>query len=88
MSVSRMAAADWPRVRTIFEESLATGAATFETEAPEWEDWDASHLAHSRLVLRNHAQRILGWAALSPVSDRCAYGGVAEVSVYVGESSR
>ena len=88
MSVSRMEAADWPRVRTIYEEGLATGAATFETEAPEWEDWDTSHLAHSRLVLRNDAERMLGWAALSGVSDRCAYGGVAEVSVYVGERAR
>ena len=88
MRISAMEAADWPRVRAIYEEGLATGAATFETEAPEWEDWNASHLAHSRLLLRTEVQRILGWAALSPVSDRCAYGGVAEVSVYVGESAR
>jgi L-amino acid N-acyltransferase YncA len=82
-----LTAADWPTVRRIYEEGLATGNATFETEAPPWERWDASHLAACRLVATED-ETILGWAALSPVSDRCIYGGVAEVSVYVGESAR
>ena len=79
---------DWPEVRAIFEEGIATGTATFETAAPDWEEWDRSHLPHSRLIARRSDGRLAGWAALSPVSDRCAYGGVAEVSVYVAADSR
>ena len=74
-------------VMEIYRQGLATGNATFETTVPAWEDWDGGHLKHSRLVVRD-GQQILGWAALSPVSGRCVYGGVAEVSVYVGESGR
>jgi phosphinothricin acetyltransferase len=83
-----MTAADWEQVRSIYLEGIATGHATFETDAPEWEKWDAGHLRKMRLVAREGAGAILGWAALSPVSDRCVYGGVAEVSVYVGEHGR
>lgn len=72
---------DWPAVARIYAAGLATGDASFETTVPEWAAWDASHLAAPRLVLDDSG--VLGWAALSPVSDRCAYGGVAEVSVYV-----
>ncbi len=79
---------DWAEVRTIFADGIATGMATFETDVPDWEEWDRSHLQHSRLVARSEDGRVAGWAALSPVSDRCAYGGVAEVSVYVGADSR
>lgn len=82
-----MAADDWDAVRRIYREGIATGNATFETELPEWERWDASHLPHSRLVARD-AGAVVGWAALSPVSARRAYRGVAEVSVYVAESAR
>jgi phosphinothricin acetyltransferase len=78
---------DWEQVRAIYLEGIATGHATFETDAPSWEKWDAGHLRKMRLVARN-GDEILGWAALSPVSDRCVYGGVAEVSVYVGERGR
>ncbi|HEX8423257.1 MAG TPA: hypothetical protein VF634_07595, partial [Pyrinomonadaceae bacterium] len=78
-----MEAADWEAVRSIYLEGIATGHATFETGAPSWEKWDAGHLRKMRLVARD-GEAILGWAALSPVSDRCVYGGVAEVSVYVG----
>jgi phosphinothricin acetyltransferase len=74
--------ADWPAVRGIYEEGIATGHATFETAAPAWKDWDAEHVRACRLVAEADG-RIVGWAALSPVSDRCAYGGVGEVSVYV-----
>jgi phosphinothricin acetyltransferase len=77
---------DWPAVRAIYLEGIATGNATFETAAPEWERWDAAHLAHSRLVAV--AETVLGFAALSPVSARQVYAGVAEVSVYVGSQSR
>ena len=82
-----MRPADWHQVRAIFEEGIATGEATLETCAPEWSDWDASHLPGCRLVARLDDE-VAGWAALSPVSERCVYGGVAEVSVYVAEASR
>ena len=81
-----MQATDWEQVRTIYWEGIATGHATFEMEAPSWEQWDAAHLRCARLVAR--AGRVAGWAALSPVSQRCVYGGVAEVSVYVSQAHR
>jgi L-amino acid N-acyltransferase YncA len=79
---------DWPAVRAIYEAGIATGDATFETAAPAWEAWDRDHLASGRLVAESDAGEILGWAALAPVSNRCVYGGVAEVSVYVADSAR
>ena len=82
LQVRAMTASDWARVRAIYADGIATGNATFETEPPAWEAWDRGHLAAPRLVATN-AGEVLGWAALSPVSDRCAYEGVAEVSVYV-----
>ena len=86
--VAEMEAVDWEQMRSIYLEGIATGQATFETTAPAWEKWDAGHLRQARLVARDEAGTVLGWAALSPVSDRCVYGGVAEVSVYVGERGR
>jgi phosphinothricin acetyltransferase len=74
-------------VRVIYLEGIATGNATFETSAPEWETWDAAHLPHGRLVARADGE-IAGWAALSPISSRCVYAGVAEVSVYVAATAR
>ena len=80
----------WEQVRAIYLEGLATGQATFETEAPEWDSWDAAHLTFARLVACSNEEggEILGWAALSPVSRRRVYEGVAEVSVYVAERAR
>jgi phosphinothricin acetyltransferase len=78
---------DWDAIRNIYLEGIATGNATFETDAPTWERWDAGHLEEPRLAARNGAT-VLGWAALSPVSSRCIYAGVAEVSVYVGSGCR
>jgi phosphinothricin acetyltransferase len=78
---------DWESVRTIYIEGIATGRATFETEAPDWERWNAGHLPQCRLVARN-GDSVLGWAALSPVSNRLVYAGVTEVSVYVAASAR
>ncbi|HTZ60056.1 MAG TPA: GNAT family N-acetyltransferase [Acidobacteriaceae bacterium] len=78
--------ADWPEVRAIYEEGIATGVGTFETSAPSWEEWDEARLKHSRLIARG--QRALGWAALSPVSRRPCYAGVAEVAIYVAAASR
>jgi L-amino acid N-acyltransferase YncA len=77
----------WDEVRQIYEEGIATGLATFETEVPAWGTWDRNHLPFARLVAMSGGE-VVGWAALSPVSDRCAYGGVAEVSVYVAEARR
>jgi L-amino acid N-acyltransferase YncA len=77
---------DWPTVRDIYSEGMATGNATFETETPAWTKWDQGHLQNCRLVAGG--QRILGWAALSPVSSRRVYSGVAEVSVYVASDAR
>ena len=78
---------DWPAVRAIYLEGIATGNATFETEPPLWERWDAAHSAVCRLVAEN-ADAVLGFAALSPVSARRVYAGVAEVSVYVSAQAR
>jgi L-amino acid N-acyltransferase YncA len=77
---------DWPAVRAIYEEGIRGGNATFETEPPTWESWDAAHPA-LRLVAERDGT-IVGWAAVSPVSDRCCYEGVGEVSVYVASRAR
>ncbi|RZL16813.1 MAG: N-acetyltransferase family protein [Hymenobacter sp.] len=88
MKLHPLTAAHWPAVRAIYEQGIATGNATFETQAPEWEAWDRAHLAHSRLVAVDEAGTVLGWAALSPVSSRCVYGGVAELSIYIAAEAR
>jgi L-amino acid N-acyltransferase YncA len=85
--VEQMHARHWPEVRAVYLEGLATGDATFETEAPDWPRWDASHLRGCRLVALCEG-RVAGWAALSRVSAREVYKGVAEVSVYVGREFR
>jgi phosphinothricin acetyltransferase len=73
----------WLQVREIYEQGIATGNATFQTSAPTWEEWDSSHVKNSRIVAVDDDNKVLGWAALTPVSGRCVYAGVAEVSVYV-----
>jgi L-amino acid N-acyltransferase YncA len=78
---------DWPHVCRIYGEGITTGDATFETETPSWEKWDREHLRDCRLVARDR-QRTLGWAALSAVSKRHVYSGVAEVSIYVAADAR
>ena len=88
LQIEPMRPHDWPAVRAIYLEGIASGNATFEQTAPEWEKWDAGHLPFARVVARPHSGDILGWAALSAVSSRCVYAGVAEVSVYVAESAR
>ncbi|MGA2272660.1 MAG: N-acetyltransferase family protein [Bryobacteraceae bacterium] len=81
-----MTADDWPEVRAIYEEGLATGAGSFEIAAPSWEQWDRARLPHSRLVARENT--VIGWAALSAVSRRACYAGVAEVGIYVAAAAR
>jgi L-amino acid N-acyltransferase YncA len=87
VQVRRLRDDDWYAVRDIFEEGIATGNATFESEAPSWDDWDASHHPEHRLVGELDG-RVVGWAALSPTSRRRCYEGVVEDSVYVAGSAR
>ncbi len=82
-----MRANDWKAVSLIYAEGIATGFATFERTVPSYEIWNDAHLKACRLVATDE-ENILGWAALSPVSSRCVYGGVAEVSVYIGKNQR
>src|SRR4030095_17091585 len=86
--IRQMVDEDWQRVREIYLEGISTGNATFETSAPTWEAWTAGHLPFARLVAEVEDGNIYGWAALSAVSERCVYAGVAEVSVYVAASAR
>jgi len=88
VAVRAMMPSDWPAVRTIYEAGIATGNATFETAAPTYETWDASHLAGHRIVASDPEGDVIGWAALAPVSDRRVYAGVAENSVYVHPDRR
>src|SRR3954453_10981273 len=85
--IAVMSPADWADVRRIYEDGIATGIATFETEAPEWEAWDAAHRPECRFVARRGRDTV-GWIALSRVSKRHVYPGVAEVSVYVAAAAR
>ena len=85
--IEAMRPEDWDDVRAIYREGIDSGNATFETEVPLYEAWSATHLEGCRLVARRD-DAVLGWAALSSVSDRCVYGGVGEVSVYVGNTSQ
>jgi phosphinothricin acetyltransferase len=87
MKLIEISAENYPEVARIYGEGLLTGTATFETTIPNWEKWDAGHLSFGR-ILAVEADDYLGWASLSPVSSRCVYGGVAEVSVYVSDSAR
>jgi phosphinothricin acetyltransferase len=85
--LAEMTADDWPLVRAIYLEGIAGGNATFEKTAPAWEQWDSGHLPGCRLVARE-GDAVAGWAALSGVSGRCVYAGVAEVSVYVASRAQ
>ena len=78
---------DWKRASEIYAEGIATGNATFEQIIPTWEEWDKSHLKTCRIIAEL-AGELAGWACLSPVSDRCVYGGVAEASVYIKKVHR
>jgi L-amino acid N-acyltransferase YncA len=87
MQIDPLGPGDWPAVRAIYEAGIATGDATFETTMPDWPAWDAAHLAGHRLVARDGGQ-VVGWVALAPVSDRCAYAGVAEDSIYIAPDAQ
>ncbi len=82
--IDAMKPSDWEQVKSIYVEGIKTGLATFQSEAPSWENWDKGHLNLCRLVARS-GNDILGWVALSPTSSRSCYAGVVEVSLYIGE---
>ncbi|MGP4081152.1 GNAT family N-acetyltransferase [Pseudalkalibacillus sp. R45] len=84
--IDKMTPDDWEQVRKIYKDGIDTGHATFETEVPSFEKWERTHMEECRFVARS-GKDILGWAALSPVSRRCVYSGVAEVSVYVSQKN-
>lgn len=89
ITIRPLALIDWPEVRTIFAEGIATGHATFEAEPPStWEGFDLGKVAHSRFVAVGTNGEILGWVAVSPVSSRAVYAGVVEHSVYVADAAR
>ena len=83
MEVIEMLPTHWAAVEKIYEEGIGTGNATFQVTVPTWSEWDAAHEKRCRLVLVDKLE-VQGWAALTPVSGRCVYAGVGEVSVYVG----
>lgn len=88
MHIREMAPADGERVVEVYAAGIATGIATFETTPPSWEEWDRSHLKRYRSVAVDDQGVVIGWVAASPVSDRCVYAGVIEVSVYVDPAHR
>lgn len=87
LSIRPMNEQDWPNVAEIYRQGIATGKATFQSEIPKYKDWNASHLPNCRFVAVADG-KVAGWVALSGVSSRCVYGGVAEVSVYIAENNR
>jgi phosphinothricin acetyltransferase len=85
--IEEMKSSDWPEVSEIYLSGIKTGIATFQKDIPSWEEWNLGHSKVCRLVARAN-DHILGWVALSPVSSRCVYAGVAEVSIYIGEDNK
>ncbi len=83
IQIIKMQPQHWQDVARIYEAGISTGNATFQKDIPSWEEWDSSHLQNCRFVAQNTEGVVVGWAALTPVSGRCVYAGVAEVSVYV-----
>jgi L-amino acid N-acyltransferase YncA len=86
--IDTMTADDWPAVRAIYEAGIASGDATLSSEAPPWEEWDATHRTDCRLVARDSEGRVVGWTAVSRVSARSVYDGVVEESIYIAPEAR
>lgn len=78
---------NFPELLEIYSQGIATNIATFQNDLPIWKDWDNGHLNFCRISLYDN-DKMIGWTALSPVSSRCVYSGVAEVSVYVATDAR
>ena len=87
VEIQQMKPSDWLAVADIYKQGIETKMATFETKVPEWEQWNENHIESCRLIAKIN-ENTVGWAALSAVSSRCVYGGVAEVSVYVSSLVR
>lgn len=87
MEIVKIESANYPQVADIYLQGVSTGIATFQMEATDWETWNKSHLPNCRIAAFEGGQ-MAGWAALSPVSSRCVYAGIAEVSIYVAENFR
>ena len=87
VTIEQLRPEHWPAAAAIYAEGIATGNATFEIDVPTWDQWDRAHLAAHRFVAVRDGV-VVGWVAVSPVSDRCVYGGVVENSVYVDEEAR
>ena len=86
-TVRNMVVDDWANVASIYHQGIESGNATFEKDVPTWTDWEKGHISNCRIVAISDDE-VIGWAALSPVSGRCVYAGVAEVSVYIAENHR
>jgi L-amino acid N-acyltransferase YncA len=87
MEIEKLTEKHWPEVSAIYESGLATGNANFSQQVPDWDEWDKSHVKNCRIVALEN-DKVLGWAALTAISDHCVFAGVAEVSVYIAENSR
>jgi L-amino acid N-acyltransferase YncA len=87
VEIRALTRADWPRVEAIYAEGIATGNATFDTEPPSWDEFDAARLPEHRFVAVENGE-VVGWIAVSPTSSRRCYAGVVENSVYVAEAAR
>lgn len=85
--IRKMLKSDWNQISEIYQQGMDTNFATFQTECPTYEEFDQSHMDQCRLVITDDTT-IVGWAALSPVSSRCVYRGVAEVSIYIHNTYR
>ncbi len=86
--IREMKKEDWDIVSDIYLQGIRSKKSTFQTEAPSYEEWDKGHIKECRLVVVDRADTVLGWAAISSISSRYVYRGVAEVSIYIAESSR
>ena len=78
---------DWERVSDIYRQGIETNLATFQTDIPNYDTWDKNHLMEFRYIVETNKD-VVGWVALSPISSRCAYKGVAEVSIYIDKDSQ
>ena len=87
MEIKSITKYNFPELVEIYKQGLATNIAAFQNELPTWEEWDKGHLNFCRISIYLNSE-MLGWTALSPVSSRCVYAGVAEVSVYVATNAR
>jgi len=87
MEIKTFDEADFAQISEIYKQGIETGLATFQDEIPTWKDWDKSHLKTCRLAMFENG-KIVGWVALTPVSSRCVYAGVAEISIYIRNEFR